>query len=143
MFNLLKVQKEIFPYQYYTFEKLETNKGAINEAGELENKVWTKNNYKLFNKNIDKIRRCRIDNNHFNMRIYASFYYQQDVTILRLGFNAFRNGFIKDFNIDPFNCLSISSLMNEVFNQRVYYSNGNLFKVGDIIRKCCYNYKSK
>ena len=53
---------------------------------------------------------------------YASFYCQQDVTILRLGFNEFRKGFISDFNIDPLNFISISSLANEVFNERVYYT---------------------
>ena len=63
------------------------------------------------------------------MSKYASFYCQQDVNILRLGFNAFRQGFIKDFNIDSFKYISISSLANEVFNQRVYYPNTNLYKM--------------
>lgn len=68
---------------------------------------------------------------------YAEFYCKQDVNILRLGFNEFRNGFIKDFSIDPFNFISISSLANEVFNQRVYYPNGNLYKLGGHVRKFC------
>ena len=103
----------------------------------MEDKIWTAKDYKLFNENIDKIPGCRIDNDHFDMWKYVSFYCQQDVKILRLGFNAFRDGFINDFNIDPFDYISISSLANEVFNQRVYYPNGNLYKIGGHVRKFC------
>ncbi len=137
MFDISDIQKEIFPYKYYTLERLKSNKGIINEAGLLEDKIWTTEDYKLFNSNIDKIPGCRIDENTFDMWKYASFYCQQDVNILRLGFNKFRDGFINDFNIDPFNYISISSLANEVFNQRVYYPNRNLYKIGGHVRKFC------
>ncbi len=138
MFNLgLNVQKEIFPYKYYTLDRLSVNVGSINDAGLNEDQKWTEEDYKLFNSNIDKIPNCRIDESHFDMWVYAEFYWKQDVNILRLGFNEFRNGFIKDFNIDPFNFVSISSLANEVFNQRVYYPNQNLYKFGGHVRKFC------
>ena len=68
---------------------------------------------------------------------YAEFYCQQDVNILRIGFNKLREGFIKDFKVDPFNFISISSLANEVFNQRVYYPNQNLYKLGGHVRYFC------
>lgn len=64
---------------------------------------------------------------------YCEFYCKQDVNILRLGFNAFREGFLKDFKIDPYKFISISALANEVFNQNVYY-NHNLYKVGGVVR---------
>ena len=137
MFNIPNIHKEIFPYKYYTIDRLKSNIGSINEAGLLEAKIWTAEDYKLFNSNIDKIPGCRIDENHFDMWKYASFYCQQDVNILRLGFNEFRNGFIKDFDIDPFNYISISSLANEVFNKKVFYPNGNLYKIGGHVRKFC------
>ena len=133
MFNLPKVQKELFPYKYYTLERLKSNIGVISEAGINEEKVWSKEDYELFNKNIDSIPNCRIDENHFDMYKYCEFYCKQDVNILRLGFNKFREGFLKDFNIDPYKFISISSLANEVFNQKVYY-NHNLFKVGGVVR---------
>ncbi|WP_334089831.1 DNA polymerase, partial [Helicobacter typhlonius] len=95
----------------------------------------------LFKSNIDKIEGCRFDNTdgigRFDMWKYCSFYCRQDVTILRLGFIEFRKGFIKDFDIDPFNFISISSLANEVFNQKVYYPNGKLYKLGGHVRKFC------
>ena len=157
MFNIPDIQKEIFPYKYYTFDRLRENHGKINEAGLMEDKIWTDKDYKLFNENIDKIPGCRIEGpkvgtcasgfktlpgsenheNHFDMWKYAEFYCQQDVRILRLGFNEFRKGFLKDFNIDPFDYISISSLANEVFNQRVYYPNKNLYKLGGHVRQFC------
>ncbi len=138
MFNIPNIQKEIFPYKYYTLERLNDGAiGTINEAGINEDKKWKPTDYTLFESNIDKIKGCRIDENHFDMWSYCSFYCQQDVNILRLGFNAFRAGFIKDFKIDPFKFISISSLANEVFNQRVYYPNRNLFKLGGHVRYFC------
>ena len=137
MFNIPNVQKEIFPYKYYTLERLNEGVGVISEAGALEDKIWTPKDYELFNENIDKIDGCRIDENHFDLWKYASFYCQQDVKILRLGFNEFRKGFIKDFQVDPFKFISISSLANEVFNQRVYYPNKNLYKLGGHVRQFC------
>ncbi len=133
MFNLPKVQKEIFPYKYYTLERLKTNRGIINEAGKNEDKSWSEDDYKLFNSNIDSIEGCRFDDNTFDMYKYCEFYCKQDVNILRLGFNAFREGFLKDFKIDPYKFISISALANEVFNQNVYYHH-NLYKVGGIVR---------
>ena len=61
-------------------------KGVIADAGLNEDKKWNDDDYKLFNSNIDKIPGCRIDGEHFDMWKYASFYCQQDVNILRLGF---------------------------------------------------------
>ena len=136
MFNIKGIQKEIFPYKYYTLDRLKKNVGIINEAGLNEDKAWTDADYDLFKANIDKIPGCRISDTEFDMWKYASFYCQQDVTILRLGFNQFREGFIQDFHIDPFKFVSISSLANEVFNQRVYY-NHNLHMIGGVVRKFC------
>ena len=84
---------------------------------------------------------------------YAEFYCKQDVNILRRGFNKFSKDFNKEFNINPFDYISISSLANEVFKQRVYYPNGNLYEVSGHLREfmskavyggrcmCAYNQK--
>ena len=135
MFYIEGLQKELFPYKYYTLERLKSNKGTINEAGLNEDQPWTDEQYQTFNANIDAIPNCRIDSNHFDMWLYASFYCKQDVNILRLGFMKFRDGFIDDFQLDPFNFISISSIANEVFNQHVYYPNGQLYQVGGIVRE--------
>ena len=146
MFGISDIHKEIFPYKYYTIDRL-TNGGAIgiiNEAGNDEDKKWTIEDKQQFINNINSINGCRISDSHkgsdegamFDMWKYAQFYCQQDVRILRLSFTAFSNGFIKDFKIDPHNFISISSLANEVFNQHVYY-NHNLYRIGGIVRKFC------
>ncbi len=45
-FGLTGIQKEIFPYKYYTLERLKSNIGVINEAGKHEDKEWTEDDYK-------------------------------------------------------------------------------------------------
>ena len=134
-----EVQKELFPYKYYTLERLKTNIGVIEECGKEEDKIWTEEDMETFKKNIDSIPGCRLSETTFDMYAYAEFYCQQDVTILRKGFNAFREGFMFDFGIDPFQFITISSLADEVFKQRVYYPNGNLYSLGGVVRKFCAN----
>lgn len=67
---------------------------------------------------------------------YCAFYSSQDADILRLGSNQFREGFVKDFKIDPFKLISISSLANQVFNERFYYIH-DLYQIGGIVPKFC------
>ena len=66
---------------------------------------------------------------------YAEFYCKQDVNILRIAFNKFSEDFQKEFGINPFDFISISSLANEVFKRRVYYPNGNLYELGGHVRE--------
>ena len=134
MFNIQGIQKELFPYKYYTIERLEKNIGVIAEAGKDEDRPWTEDDYKIFNENIDKIG-CRLYDDCFDMYKYAEFYCRQDVNILRIAFNKFSEDFQKEFGINPFDFISISSLANEVFKQRVYYPNGNLFELGGHVRE--------
>ena len=85
MFHLEdEIKKELFPYKYYTLERLRDNKGIISECGKDEDKVWDDDDMKTFIKNIDSIPGCRIDENTFDMYKYAEFYCQQDVKVLRL-----------------------------------------------------------
>ena len=48
MFNIPDVQKELFPYKYYTLERIINGKGVINEAGKNEDKPWKEDDYILF-----------------------------------------------------------------------------------------------
>ena len=136
MFHLdVNVKKEIFPYKYYTLDKLKENRGVISECGLNEDKEWTTEDKETFIKNIDSIRGCRLSDNEFDMYKYAEFYCQQDVTILRLGFEKFCEDFYYEFEIQPKEFVSISALANEVFRQRVYVPNGNLYEYGGIVQK--------
>ena len=73
MFNIKGIQKEIFPYKYYTLDRLKKNRGVINEAGQNEDKAWTNADYDLFKSNIDKIPGCRLSDTKFDMWKYATF----------------------------------------------------------------------
>lgn len=136
MFDIKGIKKELFPYNYYTIDRLNENNGIalIEGAGDNEKSPWSDEDYKTFNENIDAIPKCRIDDKHFNMWLYCSFYCHQDVNILRLGFNKFCASFNKEFGLNPFDFISAASLANEVFNKLVYYPNGNLYKVGGHVR---------
>ena len=148
MFGLTGIEKELFPYKYYTYTQLAESEiltedeedvisvGTISEAGKFEDKPWGEEEYRQFNVNIDKIG-ARLAENKFDMYKYAEFYCSQDVRILRESFNIFRAGFKSDFNIDVFNFVSISSLANEVFKQNVYIPNKNLYKLGGHVRHFC------
>lgn len=134
-FGLDNIVKELFPYKYYTLNRLESNVGIIDEAGKDEDIPWDKNKYIQFNINIDNIPGCRIDDNHFDMYKYADFYCKQDVKILRLAFEKLCDGFMKEFNIDVKNILTTPTLANEFFNRNVYYPNGHLYAVGGHVRQ--------
>jgi hypothetical protein len=71
------------------------------------------------------------------MWLYAEFYCEQDVTILKEAFLQFRDDFISAYNLDPFNFLTISSMAYEVFKVNLFYPNGNLYDVGGIVRLFC------
>ena len=147
MFGLNNIEKELFPYKYYTYTKLAESEiltdnddvisvGTISEAGVYEDKPWGEEEYSQFKLNIEKIG-ALIGENQFDMYKYAEFYCMQDVRILRESFNIFRAGFKSDFNIDVFNFISISSLANEVFRQNVYIPNQKLYKLGGHVRHFC------
>jgi len=78
-FELKDVKRELFLYKYYTFDRLDSNKGTIDEVGVDEDGEWTKEDNKTFNANIDSIPDCRVDENHFNLYKYAEFYCIKDV----------------------------------------------------------------
>ena len=134
MFGIEGVKKEIFPYRFYTLERLRTGKGSISEAGIHEDIPWNQSQQQEFAQNVANIPHCKLDEDTFDMWEYAIFYCRQDVRILREGFNNFCSGFVDSFNISPFDYLSISSLANEVFSRNVYAINNNLYQVGGHVR---------
>ncbi|MBR4378322.1 MAG: hypothetical protein IKP50_05545, partial [Bacilli bacterium] len=134
-FNLDGIKKELFPYKYYTLERLKTNIGVIDGAGKDEDKPWTEEDYETFNANIDAIEGCRIDEGHFNMYEYAKFYCEQDVRILREAFEKLCEGFKKEFDIDAKTMITTPAIANEYFRQKAFIPNGNVYEVGGHVRE--------
>ena len=85
----------------------------------------------------------QIDDETFDMMKYCEFYCQQDVNVLRIGFNAFREATLSDpINLDVFDYLTAPSLANQWVTKNVFSPNGNLYQVGgdlrNFIQKCVY-----
>lgn len=131
MFKLNQdIQKEMFPYNYYTIERLESNIGSIKEAGNNELK-W---NQKQFEENIIKCN-AKIDEDHFDMKRYCEFYCNQDVNILSKGFDKFREWCLQfPIYIDVDDIISSASLANKYYTRQVYSKCKNYYKIGGIPR---------
>jgi hypothetical protein len=133
MFKLESGEKEVFPYQYYSSELLKNgNKiGVIDEA--LEHiPIGLKDQ---FVENIDKIKGCRVDRNRFRLDSYSNFYCHQDVRILQLGFEKFREDLLREFGLDVYQFISISSIANKLLEREVYNKNCNVYELANAPRE--------
>ena len=66
---------------------------------------------------------------------YCEFYCQQDVNVLRIGFNAFRESAIKEpINLDIFEYLTAPSLAQAYLNREVFLPNNNLYMLSGHVR---------
>ncbi|KAI5542190.1 organellar and viral DNA polymerase type B, partial [Trichomonas vaginalis G3] len=62
MFHLTSGEKEVFPYNYYTEELVNTTK-----VGNIDDAMNHVKDIEAFNENIEKIEDCKIDDEHFDM----------------------------------------------------------------------------
>ena len=129
-FEGLNIQKELMPYRYYKYERIvETAIGIISEVGYDELPAWTQAQRDEFVKNIDSIPGCRLDADTFDMKLYCEFYCQQDVNVLRIGFNAFREAALKEpICVDVHTVKTAPSLANTYLNNNVFHPNGKLYE---------------
>ena len=153
-FKGLNIQKELFPYRYYTYERVfgsEQPIGVIAECGYDDIPAWNDAQRAQFLKNIDiagawidsEKHLPEADREHFDMLKYCEFYCQQDVNVLRIGFNAFRASALKEpINLDIFNCLTAPALAQAYLNREVFLPNNNLYllsgHVRDFVMKAIY-----
>ena len=131
-FNLDCGIKEMFPYNYYTFENFEkfNCKGIISEAGKHELKHnW---NQQQFEENLNKLGIRQ--GNEFNMVEYVKFYCCQDVRILKQGFQKFRKMCWESLKIDVKNTLTAPSLANQYFTREIYEKVPDYYLYGGIVR---------
>ena len=135
-FKGLNIQKELFPYRYYTYNKLSKSIiGTISEVGPEEFPPWSDSQKETFKTNIKNIPNCLIDEDHFDMLLYCEFYCQQDVNVLRIGYNAFRQAALnKPIEMDIYELTTAPSLANEYLNKNVFFPNGSLYKYSGILQ---------
>ena len=148
-FENTNIQKELFPYDYYTYTRIFNNNrvkigptlsglgsiipGNIQEA--IDSSHWNDEEAKIFKENIDRIG-SRINENDFDMIKYCEFYCSQDVNVLRTGFNAFveatKNEPIK-LNLHDY--LTLPSLANAYLTRRVFVPNKNIYELNGMVQK--------
>ena len=134
MFHLETGDKEIFPYTYYNSEVL-ANNNYIGDVNEALNHL-KKSDHLSFIQNLKKLD-CQWEDSHFDMRSYAVYYCNQDVKILHDGFEKFREDLLKEFDLDAYDFVSISSIANKLFEKEVYYPNKNLYDLSGKPREYC------
>ena len=132
-FGLKCGAKEMFPYRYYTFERLKSNRGIISEAGTEEiPQNW---NQKQFEDNLKQIGADNGDGT-FDMIKYVEFYCKQDVRILQQGFDKFRydtlNGPIA-MDIDDY--LTAPAIANAYFKHHIYIKAEDMNEFSGITRE--------
>ncbi len=129
MFNLDSGRKEVFPYGYYNSSRIGDIKGNINEALAFIHEA----DHQSFIDNVKDI--AYVNEEIFNMKKYCVFYCNQDVTILRKGFEWFRNALLNEFGLDVHNFVSISSIANRYMEMKCYWLNGNLYDLSNTPRE--------
>ena len=108
--------KEVFPYKYYTMDRIK-HYGNIAEACKFIDK---QEDIPHFLENIEKIPNCKIDENRFDMEVYAKYYCIRDVELVKRGFERFRDDTMKAFNLDVFTIMTAPSLAHKYFLNMVY-----------------------
>lgn len=129
------VEKELFPYNYYTEERaLDNGIARIDDLFEFMKNEWKEDEQKHFLLNVEKSGSL-IDITKFDMMKYCQYYCEKDVEVLKKGLTIFREGIKKEFGLDCINYVSISSIANAIFEKQVYFRTPKLFKVSGIVRE--------
>jgi hypothetical protein len=117
MFKLDSGEKEVFPETYYNSELVA--KGNTVEIISEALKHVKEQAREHFVQNIDNIKNCQISDEKFKLDVYSNFYCDQDVKILQLGFENFRASLLKEFELDVYDFISISSIANKFLEREV------------------------
>lgn len=127
----IELEKEIFPYTYYSPNRVAANEGDIEDVFELEPE-WTETDKQQFIQNLDNMNET--DHNHFNMLKYAQFYCERDVDVLQRCIDIFHEQVQQSFNIDCHRVISISSIADKYLRRTVYYPFGQMYTYSNHIR---------
>ena len=136
----LPVQKEIFPYYFYSPERVEKAL-TDNEKYSLERDVyplehetekWERKEMEEMKENI--INDLQDDPEHFDIIKYCEFYCGKDVEVLKKALNLFHDQLFTNFQIDCHQVLSISSIANRFLENKIYLPNKHLYYYSNHIR---------
>ena len=124
------IEKEVFPYDYYTYERLYKDGSVVDFEIDVEeaSKYVKECDREQFKENVERIGKSALD--------YCAFYCERDVDVLRIGFNAFAEATLKDpigMNIHDY--ISAPSLAYSYMLQKVFYPNGKIYNVGGQLQR--------
>ena len=114
-FNL-DSQKEAIPYELFTREFIE--RGGIATEQELRTVEFFEDHETLFS-NIKKWN-CEVPGG-YDMMKYSRIYCIQDVVVLRDGWKVFRDGILKEFNIDCYHYCTLASVADRLLVENGCY----------------------
>ena len=149
------IQKEFFPYDYYTYDRIEQcleYEEYQEWMCELEDPPT-----KYAGNLIECVKECHISNEDkkvfvhnlvstgsvinakektFDMLKYCQFYCLQDIRVLRTGFEAFAKATAADpINLNVHNFLTLPSLADYYMKKNVFYPNGNIKELNGPVQK--------
>ena len=156
------IQKEFFPYDYYTYERIEKcleykeyQEWMCETGGDCEIDDPPTNRIGNY---LECVKECRINaddkrtfahnlvstesligaakDGWFNMIKYCQFYCLQDVRVLRTGFEAFAKATAADpINLNIHNFLTVPALADYYMKKNVFYPNGNIKELNGPVQK--------
>lgn len=113
-----KIEKELFPYSYYNYERVLNNSFKLEEAvaSGIKYEHWKEDDVEHFKNNVKKV--C---GDNFDGMKYCEFYCKRDVDILREGFKAYRKAFLnKPLEIDILNFTTLPSISSYWLKREVF-----------------------
>ena len=131
------IKKEFMPYGYYTYERLNAGgRGNVHEC--IKEVNINETDAKAFVENINMIEGCWIDEQKgdFDMIKYCEFYCQQDVRVLRIGFESMVEASKQDpINMDIHEILTVPSLAYKYLKRNVFYPNSNIYELNGEVQQ--------
>ena len=160
-FKGTNIQKEYFPYDYYTYDRIEQcleyeeyQEWMCETGGDCEIDDPPTN---YAGNLIECVKECHISNEDkkvfvhnlvstdsvintkektFDMLKYCKFYCLQDIRVLRTGFEAFAQATAADpINLNVHNFLTLPSLADYYMKKNVFYPNGNIKELNGPVQK--------
>ena len=135
-FKNTSIQKEFFPYDYYTYDRIANNEmGNFSECRKelnlsVEDAKQFSYNLCVTGSVIDAKRKT------WDMIKYCKFYCMQDVRVLRVGFEAFASATASDpINLNIHNFLTLPSLADYYMKKHVFHPNGKICELNGPVQK--------
>lgn len=137
-FSMEGVQKEIFPYEFYTTKTAFDEEDyplsmVVEHVPPKDREEFLKCHAEVVRAKCRNVMERKIYANMFHKKAYAEFYCNQDVRILRNGFMKYREVMWVIMELDTLMFLSLSSISDTFLIKRGSYE--NVYEISGMCRK--------